>query len=314
MLAAVHISVWTATKHDKQISRDVATRNGAHENAGRYNKKLLQQAEKLEAIRTLASQIRAYFYQVTLPWSDEGYRILPANLYFELSKKIAEFEHAFHAAVNSFLAEYPSYIEQVRPALSGLFRADDYPDPAKIREKFELRLEILPIPSGDDFRVSLSEEQRSRISREIDANVRESLHRGTQDLWLRLRKVVEHMVSRLNQPEGKLYASVVDNIRELVEVLPQLNIAQDLDLNGFVEEIRTRLCAYSAKDLKHNELLRATTSQEAADIASRISAYLDPLPNTPVFADPTSISLTTPASPSADDIFTQMSGYMTVAR
>lgn len=313
MLAAVHISVWTATKHDKQVSRDVANRHGAHENAGRYNKKLLQQAEKLEAIRTLASQIRAYFYQLTLPWSDEGYRILPANLYFELSQKMAEFEHAFHSAVTLFLAEYPSYIEQVRPALNGLFRAEDYPDPAKIREKFELRLEILPIPSGNDFRVALSEEQRSRISREIDSNVREALHRGTQDLWLRLRRVVEHMVSRLSDPEGRLYASVVENIRDLVEVLPQLNIARDPDLESFVEEIGTRLCAYSAKELKHNELLRATTAQDAADIAARLSAHLDPSPAPPVFADAGSAPLTTPVAPSADDIFAQMSGYMAAA-
>lgn len=274
MLAAVHISIWTATKHDKQVSLQVAHQHGAHENAGRYNKKLLQHAERLEAIHTLAGQIRTYFYQVTLPWSDEGFRILPANLYFELSKKMAEFEQAFHVAVSQFLTAYPNYIEQVQPALNRLFRPDDYPDTAKIREKFELRLEIQPIPSGEDFRVTLSEDQRSRIAREIDANVREALKRGTQDLWLRLRKVVEHMVSRLNEPEARLYPSVVDNIRELVEVLPQLNVAQDVDLNAFVEEIKTRLCTYSTKELKRNELLRASTAQEAADIFARMSAFL----------------------------------------
>jgi hypothetical protein len=309
MLAAVHISVWTATKHDRQVSREIATQHGAHENAGRYNKKLLQQAGKLEAIRTLAGQIRAYFYQVTLPWSDEGYRILPANLYFELSKKMAEFERGFHTAVNLFLAEYPSYVEQMRPALSGLFRAEDYPDPAKIKEKFELKLEILPIPSGDDFRVALSEEQRARISREIDANVREALNQGTRDLWLRLRRVVEHMISRLNESEGRLYASVVDNIAELVEVLPRLNIANDPDLNSFIEEIKIRLCAYSAKELKHNELLRTTTAQEAADIARRMSAFLDPPANIPLFADQ-SAKRVSAIQPDADDIFSRMSGYM----
>jgi hypothetical protein len=76
MLVAVHISVWTATKHDKDVSRKVADQHGAHESAGRYNKKLLQQAAKLDALRTLAGQIRTHVYKITLPWSDEGYRIL----------------------------------------------------------------------------------------------------------------------------------------------------------------------------------------------------------------------------------------------
>jgi len=67
MLAAVHISIWTAVKHDRKISRDVASQHGAHRDAGRYNKQLLRGADKLDDLRTLAGQIRQYFYKITLP-------------------------------------------------------------------------------------------------------------------------------------------------------------------------------------------------------------------------------------------------------
>ncbi len=313
MLAAVHISVWTATKYDKEVSRQVADQHGARESAGRYNKKLLQQAAKLDAIKTLAGQIRTYVYKITLPWSDEGYRILPASLYFSLAEEMKDWERRFYLAVNEFLAEYPSYIEQGRMELNGLFRPEDYPDPQKIREKFELRLEILPIPSGEDFRVSLSEEQRARISRDIDAQVRVSLQKGTQELWLRLRKLVEHMVSRLRQPEGKLYASVVDNVVELINVLPDLNLTGDPTLNASIEEIRSRLCSASAQELKANGLLRATTAQEAADIASRMAAYMeyaDTPPSTPAEAEPPS-PVEMPAAETTEQIFSHMAAYMT---
>src|SRR6201998_4902829 len=101
MLAAVHISIWTAVKHDRKVSRDVAHQHGAHETAGRYNKQLLRGAEKLEALRTLAGQIRQHFYKITLPWSDEGYRLLPAHFYFELTKQMREFERAFSRGCNA---------------------------------------------------------------------------------------------------------------------------------------------------------------------------------------------------------------------
>ena len=71
MLVAVHISVWTAVKHDRKVSREVADQHGAHQGAGRYNKQL-HGAQKLEELRSLAGQIRQHFYKVTLPWSDEG--------------------------------------------------------------------------------------------------------------------------------------------------------------------------------------------------------------------------------------------------
>jgi hypothetical protein len=182
MLAAVHISIWTAVKHDRKVSRDVATQHGAHESAGRYNKQLLRGAEKLDALRTLAGQIRQHFYKITLPWSDEGYRLLPAHFYFELTTQMREFECVFSQSVDEFLEVYPSYIEQVRPELNGLFREEDYPSTEKLRSKFGVKLEVLPIPSGDDFRVTLSEEEQARVAREIDESVRQSLDRGTKDL------------------------------------------------------------------------------------------------------------------------------------
>ena len=86
MLAAVHIRIWTAVKHDRKISRKVAEEHGAFESAGSYNKQLLRGADKLDALRTLAGQ-----------------------------------------SVEEFLEIYPSYIEQVRPELNGLFSRGGLP-------------------------------------------------------------------------------------------------------------------------------------------------------------------------------------------
>src|ERR1700744_5740159 len=272
MWPEIHISIWTAVKHDRKVSRDIANQHGAHESAGRYNKKLLQGAEKLEALRTLAGQIRQDFYKITLPWSDEGLRLLPAHFYFELTGKMREFDQVFAQQVEEFLAVYPSYIEQVRPELNGLFHEEDYPSVEKLRTKFALKLEVLPIPSGDDFRVTLSEEEQARVAREIDANVRQSLQRGTEDLWTRLKGVVTHLVDRLNDPESRFHSSLVTNVFDLVDLLPRLNVGQDEELNRFAAEIKDRLCNFSAHDLKKNEVLRVATATDAAPILSKMDA------------------------------------------
>ena len=72
MLAAIHISIWTAVKHDRKVSHEVASQHGAPDSAGRYNKQLLRGAGRLDDLRTLAGQIRQHFYKITLPWSDEA--------------------------------------------------------------------------------------------------------------------------------------------------------------------------------------------------------------------------------------------------
>jgi hypothetical protein len=302
MLAAVHISIWTAVKHDRKVSRDVADQHGAHQAAGRYNKQLLRGADKLDDLRTLAGQIRQYFYKITLPWSDEGFRLLPSNFYFDLMARMREFEASFEQGVDSFLAVYPQYIDQVRPELNGLFREEDYPAAEKLREKFGVKLEILPIPSGGDFRVQMSAEEQARVSREIDANVRLSLTRGTEDLWKRLREVVSHMVDRLNEPESRFHASLVTNVVDLAEILPRLNVNGDADLNRFAEQIRQRLCDHSAQDLKKHDLLRVAAATDAANIVAQMDGVLRDRE-----------AATTPdakETPTVESIFAHMSAYM----
>jgi hypothetical protein len=310
MLAAVHISIWTAVKHDRKVSRDVANQHGAHESAGRYNKQLLRGAERLDALRTLAGQIRQHFYKITPPWSDEGYRLLPAHFYFELTTQMREFERAFSQSVDEFLAVYPSYIAQVRPELNGLFREEDYPSAEKLRTKFGVKLEVLPIPSGEDFRVSLSEEEQARVAREIDERVRESLKRGSKDLWVRLTDVVTHMVDKLNEPESRFHASLVTNVLDLVDLLPRLNVNEDEELSRFAAEIKDRLCNFSAHDLKTNEILRAATAADAAQILSQMDAVLRGRDQ--VVAD-TNDKSTQQNAPSVEAIFSHMSAYMEAA-
>jgi hypothetical protein len=275
MLAQVHISVWTARKHDRKASREVAETNGASEDVGRYHKRLLCKGSKLDEILSLAGRIRQSFYAITLPWSDEGPRILPGDLYFNFTTQMRDYEREFHTSVESFLVSYSDYVEQVRPVLGSLFRAEDYPDVSELRDKFEVRVDILPIPSGSDFRVSLSEAETARIAKEIDETTRKSTERGIRDLWMRLFDVVRHMANRLDDPDARLHSTVVTNVRELVDLLPHLNLTSDPALTALTEQVRDQLCRYSADHLRNSATSRAETAAYATRLAQTIAGVLD---------------------------------------
>jgi hypothetical protein len=274
MLAAVHISLWAARKHDRKASRDVATLNNANEEAGRYNKRLFCEAPKLDEIQTIAGHIRNYFYRVTLPWSDEGLRILPADLYFEFQAQMRDFAAEFRYAVDEFLDAYDSYVQEAKPMLGTLFHLKDYPSAEKVKEKFAFRPEILPIPTGDDFRVSLSEDEQARIARDIDASTRAAIGDGMRDLWTRLYEVTHHMASRLADPEARFHGTLVSNVCDLVELLPRLNIVGDPHLASLTEQVRKQLCQHSADLLRNSPTTRQQTAASAAAIARTIAGVL----------------------------------------
>jgi hypothetical protein len=162
------------------------------------------------------------------------------DFYFDLSARMREVEQSFSKQVDDFLDFYPSYIEHVRPELNGLFREEDY-------------------PSADAL---------------IDTNVRQSVQKGTEDLWNRLKSVVSHMADRLNEPESRFHAALLTNVFDLVDLLPQLNVGQDQELNRFAAEIRNRLCIYPAHELKKNDIRRVTTARDAAALLDEMDTVI----------------------------------------
>jgi hypothetical protein len=106
------------------------------------------------------------------------------------------------------------------------------------------------------------------------------------------------MVDRLNEPESRFHGSLVTNIADLVEILPKLNVSGDANLNRFAEQIKERLCNYSAQELKRNDFLRAATATDASNIVAEMDDLLRD-------RDEEIASV-----PTADEIFTRMSAFM----
>jgi hypothetical protein len=269
MLICLHITMWSARKFDKRVSEEVAQSHEANTNAGRYNKHLLDQAEKLEELRTLAGQIRQYFYKVTLPWSDEGYRLLPSHLYFEFTNQMSEFKTEYEQ-LREFLDAYPTYREQARSSLGLLYRDSDYPDWSKLTEKFDLTTDILPIPCGEDFRVTLGAEEKARVAREIDQQVKQSLTRATSELWLRLMQSVAHLAAQLERPKARLHTSTLRNVTEIADLVPRLNVTNDEELTALAQETNSRLAGFTRQDLAEHPAARARAAGIANDLAAKI--------------------------------------------
>ena len=90
-----------------------------------------------------------------------------------------------------------------------------------------------------------------------------------------------------------------------MDLLPRLNVNEDEDLNRFAGEIKNRLCGFTARDLKKNEILRVATANDAAQILTEMDAVL----RERVQSSGSDVLVN---AASADDIFKHMSPYMEV--
>jgi hypothetical protein len=272
MLAKLSITKWSARKHDKTISAEVARTHGTAQDRGRYNKVLVAQ-EALKAIQQAESAARTFHYTQTLPWKDDGARILPSANYLTYTAEMRRLKADFDYAKISFLNNYPALIEQARRDLNGLFNSEDYPTADRIGRKFSFDVEVDPLPTAADFRVNLQGDEVRRIQAEIEKRLQAAQQTAMRDLFTRLYDVVKHAADRLTDKTAIFRASLITNIQDIVDLLPRLNLTDDPQLEALRLEVSDRLLGYDPDTLRKNQFARMETAQAAQDILGAMAGY-----------------------------------------
>lgn len=272
MLVNLSISAWTASKKDNKASDSVKAQAAASSKAGWFNKRLIDPAA-LEKLNKIEGRARDLHYRMTLPWGDNGDRILPAPAYMDYMDAIRVIRIEHEQARNEFVSNYPSLVQGARQMLGAMYDPKDYPEAHKVAERFDIRLNFTPVPDAQDFRVDVGDEAVHEIRRSITESVEKRLHGATRECWIRLDEVVKAMVIKLSDPDAVFRDSLVENIRVLVEMLPKLNITGDTKLNMVIQMVKSWLLIEPA-DLRRDKKLRAFTADKAAEILAEIGPWV----------------------------------------
>jgi hypothetical protein len=272
LLVTLNIGGWAGRKLDKQVTQDVARSNGVSSSAGRYNKSLLPTCAILGDIHGMAGDIRNEFYYNTLPWGIEGTFILPTNNYLGFTQNFRAKRSEWFSLVDQFANEYPQLKLKAQQDLGPLYCEADYPAAEQMRNKFYMDMHFFPVPSKD-FRVQIASDELDRIRLDVEQQVKNAQAVAMKDLWNRVYKKVEHIAQKLADPKAIFRDSMIDNARELCDLLPKLNFNDDPQLETLRQEIEGKL-------LKNPELLRLhpevrrDTAAEAKAIMDKMSAIM----------------------------------------
>ena len=281
-LCLVSTSCYTARRLDKRVTTETNERYHADPAAGRFNKLILP-AECLKELTEIIGEARTLFYSLTLPWCDEGPRVLPNANYSKFADAFRPLQRKFDAAADKFARAYPDYVEESKKLLNGMWKAEDYPSPAHIRGKFQLKMQILPFPDSSDFRADLDDDTLADIKAEIEAS--SSTDTALKNVGERITEVVGHMAKKLAEYRGKDYQrkpgetrsfftdSLVENVRELADLLPAFNLTDDPKLNEIAARISKELCVEDADTLRENGEARKSVQKSADEIVSDVQKF-----------------------------------------
>lgn len=276
MLVELSISCWTARKLDKRVSQEVDATNGTRSRAGNYNKNLLAGTQKLDNIVRFAANARAWHNANTLPWSDNGLRLLPVENFLPYKQRLGDWEQEYNTLVQDFLTSYPSLVDAAAFQLGNLFDRTEYPEADDIAGKFRFRYMFSPVPTAGDWRISVGQQARDELEVQCNNAIQERVQGAMKEAWSRLHECLSKVSERLEDSnekgERKVFRdSLVENAHELIDMLKVLNVTKDPELERARTMMAQTFSGLDAKDLRDSDATRRGIKIEVDSILSKFN-------------------------------------------
>lgn len=269
LLARLHLSTWNPYAYDSLATTQVEIANGVHK-AGRFNKHLMKESKMLASTNAAFNAVYLYHIRNTVPWLDDGMRILASDHYMEYAAGIRPLISEAEAAADRLQSVWASEVANDKLRLGDLWQEGDYPK--DVRSRYGVALRFLPVPSKSDFRVQISDVDKASL----DAAIKEAEENVTTYLLKEITTPVRALAARLSEFTGakgqRWHNSLVDNVIDLVERIPRLNVNKDPTITALSLELRQLIRPYAANPevLKEDAVERTAAQAKMEDILARM--------------------------------------------
>jgi hypothetical protein len=273
MLVRLRKSIYSPYAFDRDTTAKVEVDTGVAR-AGRFSKRLLLDCTPLK--ETIAAYNAVYSYHMlnTVPWLDDGVRMLPSAQYFDYGQAISGLMSEASMKADRLASQWDLLVADDMSRLGSLARSNDYP--TNIRERFDVFVRYMPVPSTQDFRVAITDDDRASL----EGAIREAEGNVSRHLITEMLEPIKHAVAKLRVPIGdegsKFRNSLVENINDAVSRAKRLNVTNDPQVAEMVDQLEREFCeslGQVPQVLRESDSARAEARAKLEATMSKMSGW-----------------------------------------
>jgi hypothetical protein len=273
LLVELNISVWPASKLDREITDKVNTDASAVKGASQTKKNLFAGTSLRKDISDFAARVRLYHNKHTLPWADKGERMLPTALFMDYKQTINGFEQTFNMMCQNFFIEYPRLVVEAPTNLGSMYKAEDYPELGDVKLKFGFRRAVKPVPEAGDFRLDIPAHDLDEMREEFLKQQDNKLAEAMREPWERLHEMLVGISDKLTDVEGdgkkRYHDTLISNPIELCSLLTKLNVTKDPKLEEARRQLEMTMLGADIEDIKEHAPARIELKSKVDEILKR---------------------------------------------
>ena len=259
VLVELNISVWPASKIDRETTELTNMNAGAVRDASQTKKNLFAGTGLRKDIEKFAARARLYHNLHTLPWADKGERMLPTKLFMDYKQTMNGYERTFDMLCDNFFDEYETLVQEAKVNLGSMYKAEDYPDLTDVRTKFSFKRSVKPLPEAGDFRLDIPAHDLEEMRSAYETQYSEKLADAMRTPWERLHEVLLGMSKKLGDTgdnKKRYHDSLISNPLELCELLTKLNVTNDPKLEDARRQVELAMLGADIEEVKDSPVVR----------------------------------------------------------
>lgn len=285
ILATVRLSRLGISRTDKQATDKVLVDAAAVTGAARVVVSRLPGADHHHRfITSIQTEMKNTLIRFSMPYgNDAGWRLLPNANWDRLLVEMSAAKDKFNAAVRAFQDDLPNVLAQAR-ANKGTLNVD-LPTEEELRDAYHMESEFRPINEGRF--IGLPEPVARKLEQHAQAKLAAAVEMAKQDTFQRFLDPLERFVERMQAYDkreeaiakgkevgrhGLFRDSIVENVKELVDVVESFNVTGDERLAALAE--RAKELDVPPDALRDNKQVRQDATSKARALLDDIKDWL----------------------------------------
>jgi hypothetical protein len=229
---------------DENITTEVQSEHSIGRDGGAWVKKLYPSKDgkpsPLAAIQSIVTQARKFHGMQTLRSSFGD--LLPSVAYSDYNARMEDYRRKFDDEADYFAVRFPQILAECAEVLNGTFDRANYPSEHNVRSRFSFSLATAPLPRSSDMLVKyLGQEQTAAVQANLARQVEIAAQNGVKQAMERVLTQVAHITDVLTRPSTKIYDSLIENLAELLKLVPAFNLTNDPTLASLVHRCQSDL-------------------------------------------------------------------------
>lgn len=277
ILISINIGVFSTNKKDKRQSAETASNVGGSTDYIRVNKSLLKN-KATASVLSFAQKMRLDFYSKTVPWGNDGFRIIKIANYAKVKSELEESKRKFYEMVDEAVEEYRNIVNgdfvEERKSLGSMFNHFDYPSVENFKASFYSKINVDRVQSSDFRSSSLSNEEIVEINELIEGKINDSIKTAEFDILSRISEKLNHLSSRLLETDSKFHSSNITNVCATIKEVRELNINDSEEIYKVLDSVEEKLCGIDGEAVRLSPKIREYTLGKTKEAIKEISSSM----------------------------------------